>query len=283
MSWPSRLQCTQYLGPLISIATNALAQPSPMYTVPRPTRLYCNQCLGPAVSNVHSTSAHPSLLQRIPRPSRLQCTQYLGPLVSITTNASAQPSPMYTVPRPTRPYCNQCLGPAASNVHSTSAHTLPRPIRLHRFLYSLLIIYIPILPSMLYPSGPPLSIGYTYTRPTPYLMLQLYRPTRLYCISGLGPSLSILPYSWAHPSLSYTLSTINYHCYIEYNLYYLLYSIPLAQPFPSGTHHTLGPLLYNGTIITFGPCRMARPSGYIVTLGWPSETGEFTEWAPFLW
>ena len=25
---------------------------------------------------------------------------------------------------------------------------------------------------------------------------------------------------------------------------------------------------------------MARPSGYIVTLGWPSETGEFTEWAP---
>jgi hypothetical protein len=33
------------------------------------------------------------------------------------------------------------------------------------------------------------------------------------------------------------------------------------------------------TIITMGPCRMARPSRYIVTLGWPSETDEFTEWA----
>jgi hypothetical protein len=48
----------------------------------------------------------------------------------------------------------------------------------------------------------------------------------------------------------------------------------MAQPFPSATHHTFGPLLYNGTIITFGPCRMARPPRYIVTLGWPSETGQ---------
>ena len=55
--------------------------------------------------------------------------------------------------------------------------------------------------------------------------------------------------------------------------------MPPAEPFPSGTHHTLGPPVSNATLIAMGPYRMARLPWYIVTLGCPSETGEFTEWA----
>src|SRR5437588_220300 len=134
--------------------------PPPLYTVPQSTHLYCNSFLGPPISIVYSTSA--------------------------------QPSPLYTVPRPTHLYCNTFLGPPISIVYSTSAQpyqcdTLPRPIRLHRFLYSLLIIY-------------PYTTFYAISlRPTPfyrvhlhsahlYLTLQLYWPFRLHFTLFLGPS-----------------------------------------------------------------------------------------------
>src|SRR5882757_7161178 len=168
------------------------------------------------------------------------------------------------MPRPTRLHSGftYFLGPPISILYSTLAqpyqcYTLPRPIRLHRFLHSLPIVYSSTTFLYYIPPAHPFLSGTT----------------------TLGPPISNASHVSAHPSPSYTLFTIHYYCYIEYNLHHLLYSIPLAQPLPSGTHHTLGPLLYNATIITIGPRRMARPSGYIVTLGWPSEMGEFTEWA----
>src|SRR5882757_6740708 len=164
MSQPSRLQCTPYLGPPVSIATNVSAQPSSLYTVTRPSRLYCNSFLGPPISIVYITSAQPSPLYTVPRPTRLQCNTFLGLPISIVYSTLAQPY--------------QC-------------DTLPRPIRLHRFLYSLLIIY-------------PYTTFYAISlRPTPfyrvhlhsahpYLTLQLYRPIRLRFTLFLGPSVSIL-------------------------------------------------------------------------------------------
>ena len=161
------------------------------------------------------------------------------------------------MPRPTRLHFTHFLGPPISILYSTSAqpyqcYTLPRPIRLHRFLHSLPIVYSSTTFLYYIPPAHPFLSGTT----------------------TLGPPISNASHVSAHPSPSYTLFTIHYYCYIEYNLHHLLYSIPLAQPLPSGTHHTLGPLLYNATIITIGPHRMARPSGYIVNLGWPSETGQ---------
>ncbi|KAG0703277.1 hypothetical protein DFH29DRAFT_874538 [Suillus ampliporus] len=55
-------------------------------------------------------------------------------------------------------------------------------------------------------------------------------------------------------------------------LYYHLYYRPPAHPFASGTHHTLGPLIYHGTMIAMGPHGMAHLYRYIVTLGCPSKT-----------
>ena len=181
-----------------------------MYTVARPNRLLCTQYLGPPFSYVHSTSAHSSLLEPMSRPSRLQCTQYLGPphlccnqylgpVVSIVAHSWAHPSPLYMVHRPSH-----------INGHITSAHpSTSIPLFTTDRIYPYTTFYaISLRPTPFY--------RVHLHSAHPYLTLQLYRPTRLYCISGLGPSLSILPYSWAHPSLSYTLSTIHYYCYIEY-------------------------------------------------------------------
>ena len=266
---PIRLQLTPYPGPSVGNVTHPSAHPSVMHHLPRPIRLHLTPYLGPSVSNLHSTSAHPSVMPHIPRPIRLHCTLYLGPPACNATHPSAHPSPLYTVPRPTRLQCNSFLGPPISILYSTSAqpyqcYTLPRPIRLHCFLHSLPIVYSSTTFLYYIPPAHPFLSGTT----------------------TLGPPISNTSHISAHPSPFYPIpGPIRLH-HTLYPLFIttvtlniLLYSIPLAHPFPSGTHHTLGPLLYDATIITLGPCRMARPTGYIVTLGWLSETGEFTEWA----
>jgi hypothetical protein len=240
---PTRLHCISYIGPVV------------------PT----SQSLGPPVSIVYSTSAQPSPLYIVHRPSRLHFTQSLGPAVSTSHSPSAHPPLLKHIPRPTRLRCIWHIGPAISTSHSPSAHPSPlyivhRPSRLH-FTQSL---------------GPPVSVV-THAPALHSLPIIYSSTTFLYYIPPAHPYLTHLMSRPIH--LHHTLSTIHYYCYTEYNLYHLLYYIPLAQPFPSGTHHILGPLLYNATIITIGPRRMARPSGYIVTLGWPSEMDEFTEWA----
>jgi hypothetical protein len=113
-------------------------------------------------------------------------------------------------------------------------------------------------------------------------------PTRLHCASLSGPPVSIAPYPLsAHSS---PLHTAIHHLLYSTLLYYHLYYIPPAHPVASGTHHprptrlhqvhtTLGPLVYHGTIIAMGPHGLARLYWYIVTLGCPSHTGEFTEGA----
>jgi hypothetical protein len=171
------LSGTTILGPPISIATHLSAHPSPFYTVYRPSHLKVTHYLGPSVSIAAPFTANNIFLYHLlyhmpPAHPSISGTTILGPPISIATHLSAHPS-----------------------------YTLPRPIRLHHLLHSLLIIYSyttfyticlrPIPLSATTTLGPPVS-NTTITPAHPSLLYLRSRPIHLHFTLFMGPSVSII-------------------------------------------------------------------------------------------